>query len=531
MSRLIRLVGVLALVAVCLPVASASALSFPVTSTADTKAKGTLRASIEEAALSFSEPNTIPIEVTGTIELESALPAIGGDLTVTGPGADSLTVKRTGSAPFRIFYLGGGDTTFSDLTVSGGKDQFGSGFFNEDGTLTLIRVAVTGNEAFDESTGATFARGAGVRSYGPLTIRESVVSGNSVVARGNGATTIASGGGVEAYGATTIERSTISDNHIESFAEESGESIAEGGGVLLAGPPSKIVESTISGNSARATEGNPSAITRGGGLYAFRISITGSTITGNAAEAEDNGSSFSARGANVYASEGVTAGATIFANPLGGADGCDGSLVSEFTSAGFNLDEDGSCEFGKSSDLSGVIAGLEPLADNGGPTPTHALQADSPAVDRGTSFGFSIDQRGLPRPSDFPAISNTEGGDGADIGAFEVQAPAAASPGGGGTPVVVTQRPTDNAPPNTRIVSGPPRSTYKTKAKFRFASSEPQSHFQCKLDKKRWHGCANPFRPSVKPGKHLFKVRAIDRFGNVDPTPARFGWRVKRIVG
>jgi len=90
---------------------------------------------------------------------------------------------------------------------------------------------------------------------------------------------------------------------------------------------------------------------------------------------------------------------------------------------------------------------------------------------------------------------------------------------------------TDRTPPQTRIVSGPPRVTFKTKAKFRFASSEGESHFQCRLDKKKWHRCANPFQPSVKPGKHLFKVRAIDRFGNVDPTPARFGWRVKPITG
>jgi hypothetical protein len=527
MSRLIRLAGVLALVAACLPVASSAALSYPVTSTADAKAKGTLRASIEESNLNFLEADSIPIEVTGTIGLESSLPIITDDVTVTGPGADALTVKRTGSAAFRIFYLGGADATFSDLTVSGGKDQYGAGFFNEDGALTLNRVAVTGNEAFHESTGATFARGGGVRSYGPLTIRDSIVSGNSSNARGSGATTIASGGGIEAYETTTIERSTISGNHVEAFAEEAGESIAEGGGILLAGPPAKILESTISGNSAHAYEGNPSAISRGGGLYTFRVAVTGSTFTGNSAEAEDNGIEFSARGANVYTSEGITAGDTIVADPLGGIDSCAGALIAEFTSAGFNLDEDGSCGFGKSSDLSGVIPGLEPLADNGGPTPTHALQADSPAVDRGTSFGLATDQRGLPRPSDFASISNTEGGDGADIGAFELQAPPAPRAGGG--PAVVTEQPADKTPPNTRIVSGPARNTFKRLAKFRFASSEPQSTYQCKLDKKKWHACANPLKRSVKPGRHLFKVRAIDRFGNADPTPARFGWRVKPL--
>jgi hypothetical protein len=528
MSRLVRLLGILALAFACLPVASASALSYPVTSTADTKVKGTLRASIEEANLNFLEADSIPIEVTGTIELESALPLITDDVTVTGPGADALTVERTGSTPFRIFYLGGGDATFSDLTVSGGKDIYGAAFFNEEGTLTLNRLVVIGNEAFHETTGSTLTAGGAIRSYGPLTVRESIVSGNSAIARGSGEITLASGGGIEAYGTTTIERSTVSDNHVESFAEEGGESVAEGGGVLLAGPPAKIVQSTISGNSAYATEGNPSAIARGGGLYTFRVLVTGSTITGNSAEAEDNGGAFSARGANVYASEGVTAGNTIVADPLGGIDSCAGALIAEYTSAGFNLDEDGSCGFGKSSDLVEVVAGLDPvLKDNGGPTPTHALLPGSIAIDRGASFGLTTDQRGLPRPSDFPEISNKEGGDGSDIGAFELQAPAPPSAGGG--PAVVSEQPADTTAPNTRIVSGPARLGFKRAAKFRFASSEPQSSFQCRLDKKKWKPCANPFKRSVKPGRHLFKVRAIDRFGNVDPSPARFGWRVKPL--
>lgn len=526
MRRLVLLLGLLALVAACLPVASASALAFPVTSLEDSKAKGTLRASIEEADLS-SGPDSIPIEVTGTIRLESVLPPLS-EVTIIGPGADSLTVERTGSTPFRIFYQGIDDVTVSGLTVSGGKAQYGAGFLNEGpGRLTLIHVVVTGNEAFQEGTGATFAHGGGVRSFGPLTIRESVISGNSSVARGDGETTLASGGGVEAYDATTIERSTISGNVVETYAEEGGNSFADGGGLFLAGPPAEIEESTISGNSTHATEGNPSAISKGGGFFAYRADITGSTITGNSAAAEDNGGEFAALGANAYAFENLVFRDTIVADPMGAIDSCAGALIAEFTSSGFNLDEDDSCGFGKSSDLSGVVPGLEPLADNGGPTPTHALRADSPAIDRGSAFGLALDQRGLPRPSDFASISNSEGGDGSDIGAFELQAPPVPSAGGG--PAVVTEQPADTTPPNTRIVSGPARLGFKRLAKFRFASTEAQSSFQCKLDKKKWRACANPFKRSVKPGRHLFKVRAIDRFGNVDPSPARFGWRVKPL--
>jgi hypothetical protein len=62
---------------------------------------------------------------------------------------------------------------------------------------------------------------------------------------------------------------------------------------------------------------------------------------------------------------------------------------------------------------------LGPLADNGGPTPTHALRFDSPAIDAGHSGGATADQRGLPRPIDDPNTPNADSGDGCDIGAYE----------------------------------------------------------------------------------------------------------------
>jgi hypothetical protein len=70
-----------------------------------------------------------------------------------------------------------------------------------------------------------------------------------------------------------------------------------------------------------------------------------------------------------------------------------------------------------------VDARLGPLRDNGGATPTMALLPDSPALDRGFLGGVDlIDQRGFPRPVNIAATANHPGGDGADIGAFEVQA-------------------------------------------------------------------------------------------------------------
>jgi hypothetical protein len=65
---------------------------------------------------------------------------------------------------------------------------------------------------------------------------------------------------------------------------------------------------------------------------------------------------------------------------------------------------------------------LGPLASNGGFTQTMLPGAGSPALDAGSAFGLTTDQRGLARPSDLPSIANFS--DGADIGAVEVQAPA-----------------------------------------------------------------------------------------------------------
>jgi hypothetical protein len=59
---------------------------------------------------------------------------------------------------------------------------------------------------------------------------------------------------------------------------------------------------------------------------------------------------------------------------------------------------------------------LGPLADNGGPTPTQALELGSPAIDQGQASG--VDQRGAPRPFDFAGIA-LAGSNQADIGAYE----------------------------------------------------------------------------------------------------------------
>jgi len=515
MRRLVQLLGLLSVTATLLPAVGAAAAPIAVTSN-KSDGPGTLRTAIE-VANSQAGADSIEVEVTGKIPLENKLPQIEGDLAIAGPGAGSLTVGRAPlGAMFRIFEFANGVTgSLTGLTVTEGNSGAGGGILNRSGSLTLTRVAVVDNESVEEGGETPTGTGGGIHSIGPLTLRESVVSENRAASIEGSVETAAGGGGIYARGKLTIDRSTIDGNVVEAFGETAS-IFAVGGGIDAMGE-AEIERSTISGNSVLAGGAGTTAA-NGGGIAGNEVALTSLTITGNSASAAE------AFAANLYLADSLAVRNTLVSDPRGEADSCFGTLVS----GGFNLDEDGSCGFGKSTDLSGVIAGLEPLANNGGPTPTHALRADSAALDRGNSFGSDVDQRGLPRPSDFTAISNTEGGDGSDIGAFELQAPPPAPSGG---PVVVTEVPTDRRPPQTRIVRAPSRVTFKRKAEFRFASSEAQSSFQCKLDKKKWHRCASPNRPSVKPGKHLFKVRAIDRFGNVDPTPARFGWQVKPLGG
>ncbi len=78
----------------------------------------------------------------------------------------------------------------------------------------------------------------------------------------------------------------------------------------------------------------------------------------------------------------------------------------------------------------------------------------------------------------------------------------------------------DELRPKRRSSRGRRRKTHATTAKFKFSSSEAGSTFQCKLDGKPFKACRSPKTyKKLKPGKHVFKVRAIDAAGNVDPSP------------
>jgi hypothetical protein len=84
--------------------------------------------------------------------------------------------------------------------------------------------------------------------------------------------------------------------------------------------------------------------------------------------------------------------------------------------AGYNLEDGTSCDFSATTSHSSTDPLIGPLADNGGPTHTHALLAGSPALDAGTCtdhLGSTVthDQRGVARPQALAC----------DIGAFELE--------------------------------------------------------------------------------------------------------------
>ena len=103
---------------------------------------------------------------------------------------------------------------------------------------------------------------------------------------------------------------------------------------------------------------------------------------------------------------------------------------------------------------------------------------------------------------------------------------------------VTTPLPRNNAAPITETpcapgvgVGGDPNTTIKKRPKnrsadnsptFKFRSDEVNSTFKCKLDHKKFHKCKSPKTyHGLDPGKHTFKVEAIDRDGNADKTPAK----------
>ena len=249
---------------------SARGATIPVTNTNDS-GSGSLRAAITTA--NADSGDTINITATGTITLLSALPAIAADVTITGPGATSVTVSGNNSTTVgTIFTINSGATvSMSGLTIANGNSNAvnaGGGILN-DGTLTVNNCTISGNSGIGSGN-----EGGGITNFGTLTVSTSTVSGNSgsegggifngqtntltvvnSTFSGNSVTT--KGGGIYNYpgGTLTVTSSTISAN---SASED-------GGGVETNGTTTTITNSIVAGNTAAANDDVDGTYTDGGG--------------------------------------------------------------------------------------------------------------------------------------------------------------------------------------------------------------------------------------------------------------------------
>ena len=301
-----------------------------------------------------------------------------GDLDVVD---DDLTIAGTGAGGSIID--GGGIDGVFHLSPSG-----------PDISVVIRALTVRGGDA-----GAFDGGGILSEAEATLTVSDAVISGNSAQ----------EGGGMQVQGLTTIERTTFRGNVAtsDSGALENFTSLQEvltirdslfvdnrapGAGAIENYTNLSITNTTFSQN--QATSGSAGAIR---GLAGSSTTIVNSTIADN--------SSTSGAGA-LGSDETITLRNSIVADSTtpAGAN-CTGAIVSE----GGNVVDDASCSLSQPTDIQ-ADPGLSPLANNGGPTETHAISSGSPAIDRGTGCP-PTDQRGLPR-------SNP-----CDSGAYELQPP------------------------------------------------------------------------------------------------------------
>jgi CSLREA domain-containing protein len=318
------------------------------------------------------------VTLTGEIIIANA-----GTLDINGTGANVLTIDG-GAGTNRIFFINtGAVVAVTDVTLTGGggtgatSGGQGGAIFTR-GPLTLNRVHVTGN------TAAIFGGGVMFEGSTNNQILNSTFSNNNSPGNGGAFETV--------FAPITVINSTFSGNT----------GSANGGAILINGAAATLRSVTVTNNSSG----------RGGGIF---VESNGSLSLGNS----------------------IVAG-NILTTSSPGVEILRGGPV---TSAGYNLVGDsagdaantGTAITYQSTDILDTPPQLGPLQLNPpGTTPTHALSVNSPAIDKGSSFGATTDQRGAMRPVQNVSVPDAPGGDAADIGAFEGQAtsPASVSVGG-----------------------------------------------------------------------------------------------------
>jgi uncharacterized repeat protein (TIGR01451 family) len=371
--------------------------------------------------------------------------------------------------------VAGGPAVLTDVTV-------------EDNVATSLGGAIfAANPPAGPATGTTNIVGGTLRNNradngGALFLRPNttVTVGNGAVISGNVATT--AGGGIYTTGTLNVSAATVANN-TANFA----------GAVYVAGSTT-IVDSTISGNAANVIGGIS--------VQVGTATVRSSTISANRSTSTvtDSGGAFdvatgttlslasSTVAANIGRSGGINSSGTVAidnsilagnARPDGVFSECRTFVGATWTQQFNIIGQDPSCILSTtvqgdpfntsgSIDPSRVFIDLiKPLANNGGPTSTHALVPGSLAIDGGNFTCPATDQRGLPRPVD----GDGDGGARCDIGAFEQQTPLAdplaalvsMSPSAavaGGAAISPTLIGTGFAAGSTVYWNGAPRPTY-----------------------------------------------------------------------
>jgi len=339
--------------------------TYTVTTVADS-GTGSLRDVITQA--NTTSGNSINFTgLTGTILLQSALPAITQSMTITGPGANLLTIS--GNNLYSVFSVNSGTVGLSQLTIAQGNSASNGGAILNFGSLTVSDSAFSGNIAaffggaiFNAGvltiTGSSFSSnsggdGGGIFSQASLTVIDSIFSSNSA-STGAGATGF--GGAIASTAAATVSNSTFSGN-----------SGAEGGGIYSQSGLT-VSNSTFSGNTTPGF---------GGGIY----SNTGGMATANN---------------NIFVSNTALLGAGI-KGVSGSTTNANNNVFYTNHSGGSESDCDSCTSNSAATDSDPKLA---MLGSYGGTTQTMLPLPGSAAICAGSfaqfPAGMTTDQRGFP---------------------------------------------------------------------------------------------------------------------------------------
>jgi hypothetical protein len=238
-----------------------------------------------------------------------------------------------------------------------------------------------------------------------------------------GAVGESNGGGIRNEGTLTLVDTTVSQSSATCSSNCYGLGI--GGGIWnsFEDATMTLINCTVSGNTARFD---------GGGIWnGGTMTLTNTTVSGNAGLAGVGGLLNDGFGTMTLVSSTISGddfpyqisnlGRMSIANSL--VDGLCSLPGISFLSLGYNIESPGdTCRFDQAGDQANVSTDdlkLADLADNGGPTDTHALGEGSAAIDQipaedcvdAEGEPLTMDQRGVERPQ----------GDACDVGAVEVE--------------------------------------------------------------------------------------------------------------